>query len=406
MSLRVSSALFFVALLTAACAQEPTLYVSVNRHSIDGRVDRAILTARTQDGWGRPGEGTVRLSAAVGAFVEGDEVPLVEGVATATYQCDPRADLACNGDIPLAAGWLGLSDHVTVKVGPIVDASPLRWRLVPTGTLVDLFDVALPPDGSTWVVGAQGTVLRHDGFGWSAPAIAGAPPTSSLRAIWAGADAVLIVGEAGTFLRWDGAALSSAIAEPPKVDGAPEDFTAVWATSASDAWLTTAQGGVFHFDGASLRESARLAGSLFAIGGSGDELWVAGEGVAAHLVDGAWQPVELPVLATWRAVGVDPGGVWIAGARTDGSSDSRGVCLNSAGGAFGATQMAAEPITDLFLSGGEERFTTSSGDVYRRVLNAGWKSLAAPSGARAIAGRSATDVVVVGEGGVVVRGTP
>jgi len=395
-----------VALLVSSCAQEPALYVSVNRHSMDGRVERAILTARTVDAWGRPGEGTVRLSATVGAFVEGDEVPLVEGVASATYQCDPRADSACNGDVPLGAGWLELSEHVTVKVGPIVDASPLRWRLSPTGTLADLFDVALPPDGSTWVVGAQGTVLRHDRFDWTTPDFEGTPPSATLRGVWANADTVFVVGDSGTFLRWDGAALAPVLAEPPTVDGAPEDFTAVWAETPSDAWLVTAQGGVFHFDGTRLTEATRLASGLGAVSGWNGEVWVAGEGVAAHLVDDAWQPVALPVLATWRAVGVDPAGVWLAGARTDGSSDARGVCLTSTGGEFGASQMTAEPITDLFLSGGEERFTTSTADVYRRVLNASWKSLAAPSGAKAIAGRSATDVVVVGEGGLVVRGTP
>lgn len=405
MSLRVSSALV-VALLAASCAQEPTLYVSVNRRSIDGRVERAILTARTVDAWGQPGAGTVHLSATVGSFVEGDEVPLIEGVATATYQCDPRADSACNGDVPLAAGWLDLSDHVTVKVGPIVDASPLRWHLVPTDTLATLNDVALPVDGSIWVVGTYGLVLRHDGFSWNAVAFDGPAPTATLRGIWAGDGAVLIVGDAGTFLKWDGAALVPAVADVPQFEGAPEDFTAVWASSASDAWLVTAQGGVFHFDGTKLTESTRVAEALGAVSGWNGEVWIAGDGVAAHFADAAWKLVELPVLGSWHAVGADPGGVWLAGERTDGSSDSRGVCLTSTGGEFGASQMTPEPISDLFLSGGEERFTTSSSDVYRRVLNAGWKSLAAPSGAKAIAGRSATDVVVVGEGGVVVRGTP
>lgn len=112
----------------------------------------------------------------------------------------------------------------------------------------------------------------------------------------------------------------------------------------------------------------------------------------------------MPMLGAWRAVSVDLDGVWIAGERRDGFSDNPGVCLVGTGD-FLASMTAIEPITDVYLSGTEDRFTLSASDVYRKAQSGSWTSTNAPIGGRAIAGRSAVDVVVAGDDGVVFRGT-
>lgn len=404
MSHRLLCAVLGFALVS--CAQEPSLFVSVDRRTIDGRVERAVLSARAADAFGQPGQGTVQLTAAVGAFVEGDQVPLVEGVATGTFQCDPRLDSACNGEVPISAEWTDLTGRVSVRVGPQVNAAPLRWRLMPTGALETLRDVAIASDGAPWAVGAGATALRFDGALWLRAVVPAETLGVEFNGVWAGDGAVFVVGDRGVFLEWDGQALVTAAPFPVAQDRPVEDFTAVWARAPDDAWLVTRQGGVYHFDGTALAEAHRVTTGLLAVGGRGDEVWAVGEGTAQRRAEGAWAEALMPMLGTWRAVGLDLDGVWIAGERSDGVSDNRGVCLVSSGGDFVASQVSSRPIVDVLVGGGEERFTLSGDDVFRRVLNGSWTSTAAPIGGAAMASRSSVDVFVVGPSGVVIRGTP
>ena len=113
----------------------------------------------------------------------------------------------------------------------------------PTGN--DLYDVACLDGDHAWAVGAEGTILFHDGVRWN-PKIS--PTTNQLNGVWAiGVDDVWAVGEEGTVLHYDGVSWQN--------DTAAENFAAgkrLMAISASDASNVVAvgdSGTALHYNG-------------------------------------------------------------------------------------------------------------------------------------------------------------
>ena len=103
------------------------------------------------------------------------------------------------------------------------------WVSHPTGASTMLWGVWGASPGAIWAVGGDGvseapTLLRWDGAAWSEVALPALDPAShGLFKVWgSGADDVMIVGDAGVTLGWDGEAWA---AHP---SGASIDLISVW----------------------------------------------------------------------------------------------------------------------------------------------------------------------------------
>jgi len=381
----------------AGCAQgEPELTASTDKRTIDGTSERAVLTLRASDALGNAGAGTVTLSVGAGAFVDGSEVALVDGVARATFRCDPTEDPACNGDVRIGATWKQLPASVVVRVGGPVRPE-VRWRLVPTGVTADLLAAAAAPDGSTWAVGTGGTVIRLAHGAW-VPVPSGT--TADLRAVWASATSVYVAGKAGTVLRWDGRGFTALAADPK------DDFTAAWGSDDTHVFLTTAAGSLYGCDAATLTLLQQVGARLEAVSGRGDEVWAAGDGLVLRLAGDGSGPVVTPVPGQWTSVLARADGVWLGGARADGLGNQQGAVLLGPA-EWRASQVSPEAITAIAWSDSSvERFAVSATEVYRKVGDELWVATRAPAGGRALAGHSADDVVVVGDLGTAIQRVP
>lgn len=381
---------------TLACAPpEPELTASADRHAIDGLTERAVLTVRATDSQGAPGQGTVSLSVGAGAFVEGAEVPLVDGVARATFRCDPTEDPACNGDVRIGAAWQRAATNVVVHVGVAVRPA-VRWRVSPTGVTANLLAAAAAPDGTTWAVGSGGTVIHLVRGAW---AQVPSGTAAELRAVWASATSVYVAGRGGTLLRWNGLAFAALPADPK------DDFTGVWGSDDAHLWLTTEQGSLYACDSAALTLRQTTSTPLRAVSGRGDEVWAAGDDVVVTTSAALPNAVVTMVPGRWASVLLRPDGVWLGGARLDAQGAQQGAVL--LGQPWRASQVAPEAITGLAWDDASvDRFAVSLGEVYRKVGDELWVATGAPAGGRAIAGHGADDVVVVGDLGVAIQRVP
>lgn len=382
-----------VVLVLSSCTQEPFLAAHASRRSMDGSTERCVISIQAADAAGNPGRGTVQLTVSAGSFLEGSEVPLVEGAASATFRCNPRDDDACNGDIPIGVEWRNQSATVTVKVGSSVSAPTLRWRVTLSGTLATLNDATVAPDGTLWVAGDEGVVFRNG-------ARVAADTRVSLKGIFAPlGGGVLFAGAGGTLLSWTGTSLQ------PITTGVADDFTGIWGASATDFFVVSSQGRAFHFDGAALTQVYDAGAPLFAVhGASRDDVWVAGDGVLWHLVNRAWAPVTPPTLGNWRSVRVDARGeVWLAGERADPSGSARGIAMQ---GPEWRVTTFPDVARDVLTFDGVERFVVTDGDVFRKVGDEAWTSVRAPLGGLAVTGRTPAEIAVVGIQGLMLRATP
>jgi hypothetical protein len=90
-------------------------------------------------------------------------------------------------------------------------------------------------------VGDGGTILHHDGSGWSAMV---STTTARLRGLWGtGPDDVYAVGDGGVILRYDGLSWSA------MASGATGDLYAVWGSRSDDVYAAGAGGILLHNDG-------------------------------------------------------------------------------------------------------------------------------------------------------------
>ncbi len=387
-----SPVLCVLGMAVCACqpAAEPSLSISSDRGSFDGRMQRALVTVTAADRYG-PGQGTVSLVAGVGEFVEGPQARLVDGQATVTYRCDPELEAACQGTVVLGATWGTISSSMQIKVTPSTPVVPVKWRVMPTHTLETLNDVVVGPGHAYWAVGTMGTVLRVVNDEWfSVPS----GVDTTLTAAWSDGTRLVIVGTNDTFLVWNGSELV-----PQPLDGY-DDFTAVTGNATSVVAVTT-QGRLARFDGATVAFEWLGQDVLRSVAQSNaGEVWVLGEKSWYRSTPTTWAPVAPPVLGNWRTARFGPDGLWVVGAR-DTDQGVSGVVLNGPTPDWRSSAIATELIRDIFfVDGSDERFAVSDTGVFRKPGSSAWEAVETPMGGLAVAGRSATDVMVVGQGGV------
>jgi hypothetical protein len=99
----------------------------------------------------------------------------------------------------------------------------------------------------------MGVILRFNGSSWSSVTPDAAVVHDKVRGVYGvSATNVHVVGNGGTFVRWDGSAFS---AESNFVTS--KDMMSVWGASAEDVWAVGQDGTIAHFDGAHWSAAAR-----------------------------------------------------------------------------------------------------------------------------------------------------
>ncbi|MBK7076605.1 MAG: hypothetical protein IPH44_30365 [Myxococcales bacterium] len=278
-----------------------------------------------------------------------------------------RTALADDGG-PLLAAWGDRADDLwLVGGGPGDDgARVVRWTGVATPVAIGrserLWWVWGARDGTRWLVGAAGLVLRGDDAGF---AVVPSATAATLYGVWgSGPDDVWIVGgiangaadpDDDLVLHWDGAALTRR-AVPAR--GAA--LFKVWGSAADDVWLSGEQGTLWHWDGAGFAAHHQpTAASILTVAGCDrDEAYAVG-GSHVWQWDGAtWtEATGLPSLAFVAGVACGPDDVLVVGAQ--------GLRLRrpQGGGAWIDERDAAAPI-DLHgaWAGGDGGLMAVGGD--------------------------------------------
>lgn len=380
------------AIAVAACAPpaaEPRLSLRSDVSSFDGRTEHAVLTVEATTAAGTPGEGTVVLVAPAGSFVGGAELTLADGLATATYLCDPHEEPACNGALLLGASWSGLNATVQVRVTPATAVTAVTWRAVPTRTLSELTAMAVSASGRLWAVGTTGAVLALTGATWSS--VPSGSFADLLGVAFTPSGQGVVVGRQGTLL------VEGAQGLAPVATGLTVDLTAVYARSATEVVVGASDGTLSLFDGARLTAQGTLGTSVLTLVGRGDEVWAGGDGAAAVLRSGTWTTAALPVQARMQLSASSPEGLWLGGPRAGGAGS---VLLLGPGD--WRTFDVAETLTAIaVVPESVERFVISERAVYRQAgLGAAWTSVETPMGGRAAASRGVNDLVIVGPPGM------
>jgi hypothetical protein len=179
----------------------------------------------------------------------------------------PVSDQALVGISGDAAGHLSVITPGGAMYESTVGASGLWEPGAALDTSSTLRSLTGSDDGSLWAVGTDGLVAHYDGAAWSTRTLG----IAALEGVWAGGNAVWVVGEAGAARQTD-----------------VTDFEALGPEA-------TSLHGVF--------------------GLATGALWVVGDGGAWFAWDGSgWIQIATPTESTLRAVWADPDlGVWAGG---------------------------------------------------------------------------------------------
>lgn len=197
-------------------------------------------------------------------------------------------------------------------------ADPVRWR--------ELLDIRGFTGGRVWAVGRNGVMVRWNGTAWDGLVYDGTtvsalslgnftPPARkiSLNGIWGTSEsALVVVGDSGTVLTWNGSAWQT------RASGTTATLTGVWGSSLTDFYVTTADGRVLRFGASTVTPAAgvQAPGPLNAVwGSSASNVYAVGDGGMVYRYDGSsWNRIRLPTRAALSTVwGSSASDVYVAG---------------------------------------------------------------------------------------------
>jgi len=222
--------------------------------------------------------------------------------------------------------------------GTVLFSNPLYWRPMESSTNEDLRAIWGSSASSVYIVSDASRVHHYDGSAWSSPY---PPLPNGLLDVWAPSDtSVYVVGLDGWVGRlndqgWD---LSTPTSEPlTSIHGAPgghvfavgnngvvlrheggawtpmdntgdDALQAVWALDDDNVYAAGTNGTVLHFDGISWERIDILTHEwLFALAGSGDDVFAAGSGSMLHYDGAAWRSIAAgtvtPLRGAWASSG-------------------------------------------------------------------------------------------------------
>jgi len=264
------------------------------------------------------------------------------------------------------------------------DVSPVTY---------DLFGLWGGSGGTMYAVGAKGTLLYYNTVTW---AKLSPGTTQDLRAVWSdGAKAIFAVGGIGTVARFDSGAWKVSI------PGKGAALNAVWGSSASDVYAAGNLGELLKWGGSSWSSvSSGTPNNLRAIWGSGaSDIWAVGDkGAVVRSTGGAWSVQKSPG-STYDLVGI-----WGDGKGTMYLAAATGEVFK--GGAAGWTQLPAfktkYTLAAMASHAGALLVAGQAGQV-RRLQGSGWQALtgaATVGDLRGVWGSSETNIYAVGEGAI------
>jgi hypothetical protein len=190
-----------------------------------------------------------------------------------------------------------------------VDVPLLNW--------VHRFD-----DGTAFVAGNNGTILRGAGAAWE---LMETPTDEDLWGVWgASPNDVWAVGGRGSgdaqrvALRFDGTEWTE-VNIPLQRPGV-NAFFKVWGSSADDVWIVGQNGAIVQWNGTEFVETGvGFARDLISVWGTGpNDVYVVGgrgNGVVARWDGTAWTAQDIAPAPGLNGVWAGPDGVWVAGAR-------------------------------------------------------------------------------------------
>ena len=266
---------------------------------------------------------------------------------------------ALQQDLPgaLLSVW-GTSDQNVYAVGSDArdGTGPLamrfdgtRWTRIDTGLRRgNLWWVYGPTPDTVFMVGAGGTVVRHDPRAGTSEVMRTPNNTATLFGVWgASARDVWAVGgvpanNTGVIWHYDGAAWTSV--EAPDNLGARESFFKVWGTAANDVWIVGSNSVSLHWDGArwsSVSVPASARGALFTVHGRGAQRVAVGGTVSGTILEGdgmQWRQVTL-------ADAPKLNGVWVPEGSNPVAVGAQGSVFTRSGGVW--REIARRPQTDI-----------------------------------------------------------
>lgn len=226
----------------------------------------------------------------------------------ASYTFYASVNASTNGDVPNSNRLL--TEIKELDADPVVTRDAAGWRDGDTGMGFDLAAVATTPSGDLWAVGPKGRVVHRGPLGF------GAQPKFTNADLWAlsvqADDAMWAGGDAGTILRFDGAAWTQ---EPALV--ANGSGPVPWSVRGIVPTVAVGEGGVLLRDAASKtwQELPLLhAKGLYAVAMDGADVIAAGDaGKVVTRRGGDWSVELVDPDADWRAVAAYGGRVLLAG---------------------------------------------------------------------------------------------
>ena len=286
-------------------------------------------------------------------------------------------------DGPLLAAWGRSADDAWLVGGGLgaSGARLVRWTGTPTAVAIDRPETLWwgwsAPDGTVWLVGEHGLILRGDGTGPFTVVATGTDAT--LYGVWgSAADDVWIVGGIANqaadaddelVLRWDGVALRRSV-----VPARGAALFKVWGSGAGDVWLSGETGTLWRWDGVGFvgHHQPTAAGILTVNGCAADDVYAVGGRHVWHWAGAAWAELTgLPSFALAAGVACGADEVLVVGAqglrlrrdRATGAWTDDSAAAPIAGDLHGAW---AAPDGTLLAVGGD--YLTAPGPVRRGLV--------------------------------------
>lgn len=243
------------------------------------------------------------------------------------------------------------------------------------------------------VVGDIGAMLRYDGTSWAALSSGSPYPLKTIHGvddmhIWAG-------GLHGALLSRSG----SSFTQYPSVVTLP-NFFSIFAISASDVWGVEGYR-IWHWNGVSWSEDQlRATGSLNAVwAASATQVYAVGSAGTAYFYDGtSWSPINSGTGLDLKAItGSGPSDIWAGG--------DKGVVLHSTGGGFSLVPgalSATSTVGGIWAEAPNNVYFAADTNIFHYDGSTYTKTATAVSGLRAISGER-SEVWAVGNGGAVLH---
>jgi photosystem II stability/assembly factor-like uncharacterized protein len=257
------------------------------------------------------------------------------------------------------------------EAGTILHYDGRAWQSVSSPTDKTLHSVAFASENDGWAVGEAGTILHYDGRAWRSIT---APTTSADELVdvallndqgWAVGKRFNTISEIfeGLILHLKAGAWSQvSIPQTRPLHG-------VALASPDDGMIVGEAGTVMRWDGITWTTANRFTqADLYAVTLSADNVWAAGErGAFVHWIQGQPQVILTPFQVTLKRIGFSDSGIgWAVGAegtilRYDGNAWSRiGVPISL-------------DFSGLFIDGEDIPWVTGAGGVIGRVTADGWQ---------------------------------